>query len=391
MSGPRVSVGFLPLTDAAPVLLAQALHFDAAEGIGIDLVRVPNWSWLRDLLVLGQVDAAQMLAPVPVAMALGLGGLRAAVDALMVLSVNGNTLGVSRALAGRLRARGFAFDFADAAAARDALAATGPVRLGVPFPFSTHMELVHRWVEGSALAEGGGLSVRTVPPPLMAAALAAGEIDAFCVGEPWGSLAVEQGAAELLLPGAAIWGSAPEKVLAMRRDRAEGHPETAGALMRAVWRAAEWLETPGHRITAAEVLARPDFLDLPPETIERALSGQMVISPGGELRAVPRMIAFHAGAAGFAWRSQAAWFARRLARRHGLDPAAAAAAATAVWRSDLYRRHLGPAGADLPAASSRLEGAVRVPTAVASSRGRLILPPDRFFDGAIFDPDAAEC
>ena len=113
-------------------------------------------------------------------------------------------------------ARRIAADFLDAGAAGRALiaAADGRLRFGVPFPYSMHAELLHYWME--SLGEPA-IEVHTVPPSRMAGAIAAGEIDAFCVGEPWGSVAVERGAAELILPGAAIWRFAPEKVLAARR------------------------------------------------------------------------------------------------------------------------------------------------------------------------------
>ena len=130
---------------------------------------------------------------------------------------------------------------------------------------------------------------------------------------------------------------------------------------------------------------------LAPEIIERSLTGRLVTSADGVERCVPGFIRFHDGAAGFPWRSQAAWIGARLAGRHGLDPADAQKTAAAVFRSDLYRLHLAPAGADLPAASVKLEGSLDRPAPVASSRGRLILPADRFFDARIFDPDLPAC
>lgn len=105
----------------------------------------------------------------------------------------------------------------------------------------------------------------------------------------------------------------------------------------------------------------------------------------GEVRQVRGMIRFFDGAATFPWRSQAAFFADRLARRYGLDPEAAMMAGRAVYRTDIYRRHLRDAGADLPGASEKLEGSLTVPTAVASERGQMILEPDAFFDNACFD------
>jgi NitT/TauT family transport system ATP-binding protein len=157
--------------------------------------------------------------------------------------------------------------------------------------------------------------------------------------------------------------------------------------MRAVWRAARWLGLQENRITASEILARPEYTNAPAELLDRALRGEMVISPRGELRRVPDVIRFFDGAATFPWRSQMAWFGAQLARHHGLDMAASIASAKAVCRTDLYRTHLRSAGADLPGASEKIEGSLHHPTAVASERGTMILPPNAFFDGQIFDPD----
>ncbi|MCU0827755.1 MAG: ABC transporter substrate-binding protein [Tabrizicola sp.] len=378
-------VGFLPLVDAAPLVLAEAMGFDREEGLALDLVGAPSWSALRDMLAHGEVTAAHMLAPVPIAQALGLGG-PGRFEVLSVLNLNGNVIGVSTALAQRMSDHDFGFH--DARAAGFALVrAAGPeLRIGVPFAFSLHRELVQYWLERLGVDLPVHLKIVTVPPPLMPDALAADEVDAFCVGEPRGSVAVDRGAGVLLLPTCAIWASAPEKVLAVRAGWAEAEPELAGRLIRAVWRAGRWLGQSGNLSVASEILAAQGRLAVPAEIIERSLTGRICISPDGTERHVPGFIQFHDGAAAFPWRSQAAWIGVRLAERHGLDPAMASQRAASVFRSDLYRLHLTPAGADLPAASAKLEGSLAVPTPVASSRGKLILSPDRFYDAQVFDP-----
>ena len=381
----RVDVGYLPLLDAAPLIVAAEMGFAAEEGLELALHREMSWAALRDKLIWGRYAAAHMLAPVVVAQTAGIGAGDAAIDALMVLSVNGDMIGAGPALAGAIAAAGG--DFLDAAATGRALAAVAagrPLRFGVPFPLSMHAALVDYWLAASGLADGVGLV--TVPPPRMAAAMAAGEIDAFCVGEPWGSVAVEIGAAHLVLPGAAIWQFAPEKVLAMPRAAVEAEPELAASLMRAVWRAARWLGDPAHAMTAAELAGGPAYLDVSPEILERALAGRLVVDGQGREARLPRAIEFFAGAASFPWRSQALWIAEALARTTGADRTRLRAAARACFRADLYRSVLGPIGADLPGASEKLEGAMATQTAVASTLGRLLLGPDRFFDGRVFDP-----
>ena len=249
-----------------------------------------------------------------------------------------------------------------------------------------HAELLYYWLSATGLPAPQGIDIRTVPPPLMADAIAAGDIDAFCVGEPWGSITVDNGAGALLLPGRAIWSFAPEKVLAVRTKWVDDEPELTARLMRAVWKAGRWLAEGGAQTTAAEVLARNAYLDLPTEIIDRALTGRLVLSPKGDVRDCPGLIEFFDGAATFPWKSQAIWIASQMAARLGLDRAAAMQAARTVFRTEIYRRTLREAGAILPGASEKIEGGIAAGTAVASETGRLILAQNRFFDGQIFDP-----
>jgi NitT/TauT family transport system ATP-binding protein len=384
VTGLALDVGFVPLVDAAPLIMAREIGFAAEEGLSLHLHRAPSWAALRDRLVWGAHHAAHMLAPMPIALSAGIGARPVRVDVLSVLSVNGDMIGVRPELARRIGTVNL--DPLDAAGAGRALAAAGEdrLRIGVPFPFSMHAELLNYWM--ASIPMPGGVEIRTVPPPDMVAALLSGEIDAFCVGEPWGSLAVERGAAELILSTSAIWQFAPEKVLAVRHDWAETNRETAFRLMRAVWRAARWLSEPSNRITASEILAREAYLDLPAEIIERSLRGRIVLNARGVEHSIPRCPEFFAGAATFPWRSQALWIADSLARRTGHDSGVLRAAARSCFRSDLYRAALGPIGADLPGASEKLEGALPHRTEVSSTLGKLVLGPDRFFDGRVFDP-----
>ncbi|WP_339692882.1 CmpA/NrtA family ABC transporter substrate-binding protein [Celeribacter baekdonensis] len=390
MRAVTVSVGFIPLVDAAPLIVAQEMGFAAEEGINLALKPAPSWASLRDMLSFGQVEAAHMLSPIPVATALGLGGAGAKLSAVSVLSVNGNVIGVSNTLAARLRDQGHDFGFTDAYKAGTALikAAKGRLRIGVPFPFSMHAELLYYWLSALGLPAPQSVDIRTVPPPLMADAMEAGDIDAFCVGEPWGSQAVENGVGQLLLPGSAIWSCAPEKVLAVRSDWAEQESALMGRLIRAVWRAGRWLGEPDSRMLTSELLSRSEYLDLPSEMLERALSGRLVIGPAGEERFVDGFVEFFKGAATFPWRSQAEWIGMQLAARMGLDQVMARNVAAGVFRSDLHRQALAGTTADLPGASSKVEGGLDAPMAVASGAGHLILGQNRFFDGRVFDPKA---
>lgn len=382
----RLRLGYVPLTDAAPMIVAHELGFASEEGLALDLHRISAWAQSRDLLGAGVIDAAHMLAPLPIAQAVGLGPDLPAMDLVMFLSQGGEAIAIGTDLAARMRAAGHGFDFADARRAGEVLRdVAGPaLRVGVPFRFSTQSELVFHWLEASGFA--GEVEVVTVPPPMMAEAMAAGEIDACCVGEPWASFAVERDVGALLLPGTAIWAAPPEKGLVLRRAFTEDRAELTGRLMRALWRAGQWLDETDNRGTAAEILSRKDYLNLPSELTERGLVGRLMVTPSGEMRDCPDFISFNRGAATFPWKSLAALFAERIIRRHGLDPEPAMRAAMGCYRTDLYRQHLRPAGAPLPGASMRVEGMIDSPRRVAAERGQMILGADAFFDGRVYEP-----
>lgn len=387
-----LSIGYVPLLDAAPLIIAQEMGFAQEEGLDLILKAAPSWSSVRDMLSFGAVDAAHMLAPLPIASSLGLGAGTVPLCAVSVMSMNGSVIGVSNGLASKLRDGGHNFGFDNATQAGQALIAVteAPLRIGVPFPFSMHAELLIYWLSALGLPAPQNVDIRTVPPSSMADALGAGEIDAFCVGEPWGSLVVEQNVGQLLLPCCAIWASFPEKVLAMRTGWADDTPILCGKLIRALVRAGKWLAQPTSPTLAADMLSRPDYLNLPWDLLERGLTGQLLISPKGETRSVPNFVAFHHGAATFPWRSQAEWIGLQLARRTGLDRVHSMAAARHVFRPDIYRAALDGSGMDVPGASSRVEGALFQPTPVASAFGRITLLPDQFFDRRVFDPSQPE-
>lgn len=390
MSLERIECGFIPLVDCANLAIAREMGFAAEEGVDLVLRRQTSWSNIRDKLALGLIQTAHMLAPMPIAMSLGLSGMAAPVVAPMLLSANGAMIGVSRPLGARIAAaRGAAFhsDAADAAAALRGVMEGRPLRIGAPWPFSMHVLLIEYWLGRCGFDLGREVALTIVPPPFMAEALSAGEIDMFCVGEPWGSIAVEDGVGELLLAGSSIWAFAPEKVLGVRSDFAEERPDALDALIRALYRAARWGGEPEHKAAVAELLAEDAYVGRPAELIERSLRGVMTVSPDGDLRRVPRALELWGGAAFFPWRSQAAWIAQRYAKAHGINPVDLARAES-TFRPDVLRRALAGVGADLPGASSKVEGAMAEATTAPSVFGSITLGPDRFFDGAVFDPMA---
>jgi len=396
----RARIGLIPLVDAAVLVAARELDFAAAEGVDLELHRETSWSNIRDKVAFGLFEGAHMLAPMPIAMRLGLGSVAHEAVAPFVLNVNGNALSVSRELAGIMADAPEGGGASATLQALDRLAAGvralharrgAPLTFGVPFPFSCHAYELRHALAHVGLATGNEVEIVVVPPPLMVDALRAGKLDGFCVGEPWNSVAVDAELAEIVLPGARIWQFAPEKVLGLRQEWAETNRDTLFALLRALAKAAVWADRPENHVTLSEILAREAYLDLPAEVIERSLNGRLTLSPGGRQGLVEDFLVLHRKAATFPWRSFALWIYAQMVRAGQVEHSAERLAAVRqTFRPDLYREALGPAGVDLPGASEKVEGALAAETPVASRAGKLYLGPDRFFDGTVFDPNALE-
>jgi NitT/TauT family transport system ATP-binding protein len=388
-------IAFLPLTDAAVLAVAREKGFAEEEGLSLDLVRTTSWATLRDRLVFGQVQAAHMLAPLAVAVTLGLSQQAAPLSAPYKLSVNGNMLvmasAFAQALAPDIAARlddplGTAHDFAAAIG----LWKRKPV-IGIVHRFSSHSVMLRYWLASAGVDPDRDVVLRVLPPSLTVEAMRAGEIDGFIAGEPWGSAAVDAGLAEAVAIGERIWRRGVEKVLTFRTPWLEENPDSVDRLIRALARAAAWCDTPDNHEALAHLLSQPHYVDQPAEMILRALSGGIVARAGMAPQTLPDFMLFSREATAFPWRSQALWIYSQLVRwkmvEHSADHAALAGA---VFRPDIFRRAMADTDMPLPGASMKVEGAVASPLAVGSKRGGLTLGPDRFFDGRLFDPERIE-
>ncbi|WP_380877935.1 nitrate transporter [Sphingomonas sp. DBB INV C78] len=386
-----VSAAFLPLTDSAALIVAQALGFAEAEGIDLRLIRDTSWANVRDRLVYGQVQAAHMLAPLAVAVTLGLSQHPAAIAAPFKLCVNGNALTLSSELAAALDPKPRNRIDDPIATAHDFAAAIGLHRrkpvIGIVHRFSSHALMLRYWLGFAGMDPDRDILLRVLPPSLMVEALRAGEIDGFTAGEPWNSVAVAEGLGEIVATGAGIWQRGVEKVLAFREDWLEANPDTVDRLLRALDRAAAWCDDAVNHSRLADLLSLPEYVGQPAEIIALALGGHLPLVRGGDPIESPDFLFFHREAANFPWRSQALWIYSQFVRwgMSTSDPANEAAAAN-VLRSDVYRRALAGGSTPLPGASMKLEGALGAPLAVGSDLGTLTLGSDRFFDGRVFDP-----
>ena len=329
-------IGFVPLTDAAPLVVADALGLFARHGVPTVLSAEAGWAALRDKLAFGALDAAQFLGPLAIALATGAGGLRRRVTVTAGLARNGNTFVISPALAAAVGPFDRPLDplrFAEALHAR-AEEGMPPPTIAVVFPFSSHNYLLRHWLAAGGLDPDHDVRLVVVPPPRMARALAEGAIEGFCVGEPWGSHAAACGTGQIVLASGDIWRDHPEKVLAFGEGVAERDEAAAVALTAAVIEASQWLEDPANRPAAARILQDRAFPELPLSTIAAVLDGR-VAAPAGQ-PALPLATPIRFLAASRPQRDEAAaWLAamRRWGHATGTE-----AEALAPWRADLWDR-----------------------------------------------------
>lgn len=345
MSKHRITAGFIPLTDSLVLVAAREKGFAAAEDVDLTLVREISWANIRDRVAVGQFDAAHMLGPMPIAANLGLSPIDVPVVAAMGLNLGGNTVTVSAALWEAMAAEGAPDDFAPgpvgAALRAVAQKRTGKLKLAVVHPYSSHNYELRYWLAASGIHPDRDVELVIVPPPLMADALAAGRIDGFCVGEPWGSVAVASGAGRIATVKAALWPRSPEKVLGVTERWAEAHPEALAALLRAMYRAAVWCGDPANHAEAAALLAQPGYLGQPAELVQRALSGAIQPAAGWTV-AVDEFFVPHAFGANVPSPDDALWYYSQMVRwgdvQHSPERMALAARS---YRPELYRNAIG--------------------------------------------------
>ena len=321
MTGP-LRIGFIPLVDAAALIVAVDKGFAAAEGLDVTLVREVSWSNVRDKLNIGLFDAAHLLAPVAIASSLGLGHVKVPIVAPFNLGLNGNAITVSPALHAAIMSEidGDPFDpMATALALSRVVAArrksgAEPLTFGMTFPFSTHNYQLRFWMAAGGVDPDEDVRLVVLPPPYMVDSLANGHVDAFCVGAPWNSVAVDLGVGHILHFVSDILVRAAEKVLAVRQNWSEKNPAVLAALIRAHFRAAEFIEDPKNRAEAARILAQPERIGVDADVIQRTLDGRLKISPDGTMRESSRYLLVGREGAARPDPVQAAWLYAQMVR-----------------------------------------------------------------------------
>jgi two-component system, oxyanion-binding sensor len=344
MSTP-LHIGFIPLVDAAALIVAVDKGFAAAEGLDVTLAREVSWSNVRDKLNIGLFDAAHLLAPVAIASSLGIAHVKVPILAPFNLSLNGNAITVSPALhAAILRELdGDRFDpmaTARALARVVALRRKGgqePLTFAMTFPFSTHNYQLRFWMAAGGVDPDEDVRLVVLPPPYMVDSLASGHVDGFCVGAPWNSVAVDRGVGHILHFVSDILVRAAEKVLAVRQNWAEKNPDTLAGLVRATQRGAQFIEQVDNRDEVVRTLAQPERVGVDADLIRRTLEGRLKVSPDGTIRESSRYLLVGREQATRPDPAQAAWLYAQMVRwGQATFSGSSLKTAQSVFRPDLY-------------------------------------------------------
>jgi len=343
----RIKVGFIPIIDCAAIVLAEELGAYERQGLEVEIRREVSWANVRDKLALGVLDASHILAPLPLALTLGIDSVSVPMINAMTLQVNGNGLTLSAKLwhemeevAPALVGAGTPLDARAIAAvvARRKAAGAAPIVLASVFPYSVQNYMLRLWLSSGGVDPDRDVCLTVVPPPHTVAYMSGGVIDGYCVGEPWNQQAQALGIGRIALTGPDIWRGMPEKVLGTTEAWANRHPNTLLALVKALIEACLWLDEPSNRAEAARLLSSPRYLNTPAEVISRTLE-------------LPGFHVFQRDAANFPWRSHADWFLAQMVLWKQASPDIdIKGTADRVYRTDIYRaaaREMGVACPDI--------------------------------------------
>ncbi|WP_421761705.1 CmpA/NrtA family ABC transporter substrate-binding protein [Devosia sp.] len=378
-AGPEVTgakLGFIALTDAAPLIIAKEMGLFAKYGVpDVEVLKQASWGATRDNLVLGGaangIDGAHILSPLPYLMATGkVTQNNQPLPMSIIARLNYDSQGISVSQAYKDVGVGLdATPLKEVFAAKKA--AGTPASVAMTFPGGTHDLWVRYWLAAAGIDPNVDVSTITVPPPQMVANMKVGNMDAFCVGEPWNEQLVNQGIGFTAATTGEIWKHHPEKALGLRDDFIAANPNTVRAILMAVMEAQQWADAMENKDELAQILGKRGWFNVPPADVAGRLKGDINYGNGRVATATGLEMKFWKDHTSYPFKSHDAWFLTEDIR-WGYLPATTDVKALVdkVNREDLWRdaaKTLGVVEADIPTSTSR--------------------GPETFFDGKIFDPE----
>ena len=372
----KAVLGYIALTDASPLIIAKEKGFFAKHGVpDVEVSKQASWGTTRDNLVLGAdsngIDGAHILTPLPYLMSTGkVTQNNVPVPMYLLARLNYDCQAIS--LSNEYKDLKVALDASPLKAAFEKKKAAGKaVNIAMTFPGGTHDMWIRYWLAAGGIDPDKDVSVIVVPPPQMVANMKVGNMDAFCVGEPWNEQLVHQNIGYTALTTGELWANHPEKSLAMRAAYVDKYPNATRAILMAVMDAQMWCDKPENKQEMAEIVGRRQWFNVPVADIIGRLKGDINYGNGREAKGTKLQMKFWAGGVSYPYRSHDLWFLTENIRWGKFEPTLDTKALLAkVNREDLWRdaaKALSVAAADIPA---------------SPSRGK-----ETFFDGKVFDPD----
>lgn len=391
----KLTFGFIPLTDCAPIVIAAEKGYFKKHGLDVAVSKEASWANIRDKVTTGVLDGAHMLSPMPLASSLGVGAIAKPMMTPFSMDLNGNAITVSNKLFERMveadpeamkekpisaKALKKVID-ADKAVGKD------PMTFASVFPVSTHFYQLRYWMASAGIDPDNDVRMIVIPPPQMVANLNAGNMDGYCVGEPWNERAVEMGIGHVLITSYEIWNNNPEKVFGFTQEFADQNPNTVLAATMAMMEANQWMDDPANRPEVVKILSRREFVNAPEDVIKMSMTGTFRYNAKADPVPMPDFNVFHRYAATFPWVSRAEWFLAEMIRWGQIGkPINLHAEASKVFRPDIYRQAAKQLGWAYPTIDRKVEGAHKDAWSLTDASSPIAMGPDKFFDGSVFDP-----
>lgn len=359
--------GFIKLTDCAPLVIAREKGFFEDEGLQAEVIAQPNWKTLLDNVINGELDGAHMLSGQPIAATIGI-GTRAPIVTAYTMNLNGNGITVSNAIWEQMQSHDEALRSPipphpiTAAALKpiveQKLAEGKKLQMAVVFPVSSHNYELRYWLASAGIhpgmyseADTGGrtdaqVELSVTPPPMMPATLEAGNIQGYCVGEPWNQQAVAKGIGVPVVTNFDIYRNKAEKVFGVTKSWADQNPDTHIAVVKALIRAGKWLDETDdqgafvNRDEACRILSRADYVGADFDVIRNSMTGYFYFQKSDK-RQMPDFNVFFKYHCTYPWYSDGIWFLTQM-RRWGqiTEPKSAewyAATAKEIYLPEVYR------------------------------------------------------
>ncbi|PJJ10174.1 nitrate/nitrite transport system substrate-binding protein [Flavobacterium sp. 1] len=308
-----VKLGFIPLTDCSPIVMAKELGLFKKYGVEVIVTKETSWANVRDKILTGELDGAHCLYTMPFSVYTGVGGKAGSeMKIAMMLNVNGQAITLSNDFCGKV---GFKQMNKVTPVVAAKLKAEKEVTFAMTFPGGTHDLWLRNWMSLAGLNQKA-VKIITIPPPQMVANMKVGNMDGYCVGEPWGGVAVKQGIGFTQIASQDIWKDHPEKALVVNKEFSESRREDLKKVMKAILEACIWLDNPANRKKAASIIGKAPYVNAPADVIESRLMGDYNLgcNQGTEVYSNNYMLFYKGGTVNYPRKSYGIWAMAQFVR-----------------------------------------------------------------------------